>query len=117
MENLKEPIILESGISSWGTDSTYLFNEYVKKYGGRFWSVDINKSLVEQHKNNMCPATNLICDDSVNFFKNWTLNNEKVDVVYLDSYDLDFYNYEPSGLHGLNEYKTLLPVLKKILYY
>lgn len=113
MENIKNPIILESGIASYGTNSTYLFNEYVKKYGGFFWSVDINKNLVEKHKNNMCPATKLICDDSVNFFKDWSLNNNKVDVIYLDSYDLDFYNYEPSGIHGLNEYNSLIPVIKK----
>ena len=37
MEGLKNPYILESGIASAGTNSTYLFNEYVKKYGGFFW--------------------------------------------------------------------------------
>jgi hypothetical protein len=110
---IKEPLILESGISSAGTQSTYLFNEYVKKYGGRFWSVDINPNLVRQHEGNMCPSTQLICDDSVKFFDKWVLENKKVDVVYLDSYDLDFYNPEPSANHGLKEYLSLLPVLKE----
>ena len=36
MKHLKNPMILESGIASAGTNSTYLFNEYVKKYGGFF---------------------------------------------------------------------------------
>lgn len=40
-------------------------------------------------------------------------NNNEVDVIYLDSYDLDFDNPEPSGQHGLKEYKALLPVYKK----
>lgn len=31
MEGIKNPYILESGIASVGTNSTYLFNEYVKK--------------------------------------------------------------------------------------
>jgi hypothetical protein len=110
---IKEPLILESGIASAGTQSTYLFNEYVKKYGGRFWSVDINPNLVRQHEGNMCPSTQLICDDSVKFFDKWVLENKKVDVVYLDSYDLDFYNPEPSANHGLKEYLSLLPVLKE----
>ena len=113
MKGLKNPYILESGIASAGTNSTYLFNEYVKKYGGKFWSVDINKNLVDQNKYNMCPATQLICDDSVSFFKNWSKSHDKVDVVYLDSYDLDFYNPVPSGNHGLAEYKALKPVIKK----
>lgn len=113
MNSIKNPMILESGIASAGTQSTYLFNEYVRKYGGFFWSVDINKSLVEEHKGNMCPATRLICDDSVNFFSNWSKNNNKADIIYLDSYDLDFYNPNPSAEHGLKEFRALLPVCKK----
>jgi len=113
MNGIKNPMILESGIASAGTQSTYLFNEYVRKYGGFFWSVDINKSLVQQHRGNMCPATRLICDDSVNFFSNWAKNNNKADIIYLDSYDLDFYNPKPSAEHGLKEFRALLPVCKK----
>jgi hypothetical protein len=113
MEDLKNPLILESGIASAGTQSTYLFNEYVKKYGGFFWSVDINKELVDKNEGNMCPATQLICDDSVSFFRDWSNKNHQVNVIYLDSYDLDFYNPEPSGAHGLAEYKALMPVIKK----
>ena len=113
MKNIKNPIILESGIASAGTNSTYLFNEYVRKYGGFFWSVDINKKLVDTHKHNMCPATQLICDDSVSFFNKWTAQHKEANVIYLDSYDLDFYNYSPSANHGLAEYNALRPVIKK----
>lgn len=112
MLEIKNPIILESGIASAGTYSTYLFNEYVRKYGGRFWSVDINEALVESHQPNMCPATTLIHDDSVHFFKEWVTNYDKADVTYLDSYDLDWYNPEPSAIHGLNEYLALKPAFK-----
>jgi hypothetical protein len=108
--NLK---IVETGIASAGTNSTYLFNEYVKKYGGQFWSVDINRYLVDINKGNMCPATTLICDDSVNFLNEWTAVNDKADVVYLDSYDLDWYNPEPAANHGLKEFNAILPALKK----
>jgi len=113
MEGLKDPYILESGIASAGTNSTYLFNEYVKKYGGFFWSVDINKNLVDFHKGNMCPATQLIHNDSVEFFKDWSKSHKVANVIYLDSYDLDFYNPHPSGNHGLLEYNSLIPVIKK----
>ena len=105
--------ILESGISSAGTFSTYLFNEYVKKYGGHFWSVDINKKLIDTHQGNMCPATTLTCDDSVTFFSNWCTTKSHADVIYLDSWDLDWYNPHPAAMHGLNEYLSLLPSYKK----
>jgi len=104
--------ILESGIASAGTQSTYLFNEFVRKYGGRFWSVDINNELVDKHSGNMCPATSLICEDSVSFFTNWVTKNEAADVVYLDSWDLDFYDPTPAGVHGLNEYRALVPAFR-----
>lgn len=104
--------ILESGISSAGTYSTYLFNEYVKKYGGHLWSVDINKNLIDINQGNMCPATKLICDDSVSFFSKWSQSN-KADVIYLDSWDLNWYDPHPAAMHGLNEYLSLLPSYKK----
>jgi hypothetical protein len=113
MEHLKNPLILESGIASAGIKSTILFDEYIKKYGGFFWSVDIDRELVDKHKGNMCPATQLVCDDSVRFFKDWSNKYDEANVIYLDSYDLDFYNPEPSGVHGLAEYKALMPVIKK----
>ena len=114
MLEIKDPQIIETGIASAGTQSTYLFNEYVKKYGGRFWSVDNNEYLVNTHQNNLCPATSLVCNDSVKFINDWVKynNDKKIDVVYLDSYDLDWYNYHDSALHGLKEYTALLPSLK-----
>jgi len=115
MNGRKDLTILESGISSAGTLSTYLFNEYIKKYGGRFWSVDTSRYLVEAHQGNMCPGTKLVCNDSVAFFKDWVNDNPKksADVIYLDSYDLDWYDPNPSAMHGLNEYLSLLPTYNR----
>jgi hypothetical protein len=104
--------ILETGIASCGTNSTYLFNEYVRKYGGRFWSVDINQELVDKHSGNMCPATTLTCMDSVKFINEWG-KNHKADIVYLDSYDMDWYNPHPSAEHGLKEYQAVRPILNE----
>jgi hypothetical protein len=114
----KEPIILESGIA---IQSTYLFNEVVRKYGGQFWSVDNDPELVAAHQGNMCPGTKLVHNDSVAFFKEWIntstytsgIPSEKADIIYLDSYDLDFYNPEPSAKHCLAEYMSLKPAIKK----
>ncbi len=115
MDNKRDLVILETGIASCGTNSTYLFDQYIRKYGGRFWSVDINKHLVDYHGGNMCPATQLVCDDSINFLKNWIKNhpNTKPDVVYLDSYDINWYNPLPAAIHGMNEYLAIKPVMVK----
>lgn len=111
---LRNPIIIETGMAAYGTNSTYLFNEYIRKYGGRLWSVDINKNLIERIRGNMCNGTTLVCDDSVHFLKEWVSTYKlKTDIIYLDSFDLDFYNPSPSGNHGLNEYEAILPSIKK----
>jgi hypothetical protein len=115
INNRKKLNILESGIASAGINSTYLFNEYIKKYGGNFWSVDNNKNLVDTHQGNMCPGTKLIHNDSVTFFSEWcnTHKGLQADVIYLDSWDLDWYNPHPAAMHGLNEYLSLLPSYNK----
>ena len=46
--------------------------------------------------------------DSVEFIKSI---NYKVDAAYLDSYDIDWLNYEGSAQHGKNEFEALLPKL------
>ena len=113
MGERRDLTILETGIASAGTQSTYLFNEYVRKYGGRFWSVDINASLVDAHSPYMSPATTLVCGDSVQFLEDWRKNHPErgVDVVYLDSYDLDWYHPAPSAAHGLREYRAIRPAM------
>ena len=113
MKDFKNPLILESGTSKNNTNSTYIFNEYVRKYGGRFWSIDINKTWVDNHRGNMCPATQIIWDDSIGFFRDWSKKNDKADIIYLDSYDFDFYKPQTSANHGISEYYTLNHVIKK----
>jgi len=105
--------IVETGIASAGTHSTYLFNEYIRKYGGQLWSVDINQQLVDIHQGNMCPGTTLVCDDSVHYLNEWIKLHPTANVVYLDSWDLDWYDPHPAAQHGLNEYNAILPSLKK----
>jgi len=106
---IKNPIIIETGSSRWGVNSTMLFDSYVRKYGGKFWSVDIDKNTIEDLKSKVCENTTMVCDDSVNFLKKWTIEHpdEKVDFVYLDSYDIDWLNPEPSQIHGLNEFLAI----------
>lgn len=109
----KDVTLLETGIASAGTQSTYLFDAYIRKYGGRFWSVDTNRDLVDTNHGNMCPGTTLVCNDSVAFLNEWVASHPdtKADAVYLDSWDLDWYHSEPAASHGLREYHAVLPAL------
>jgi hypothetical protein len=108
-------VILETGVAYAGTKSTYLFDAYVTKYGGKFWSVDICDNTCNDARPHMGPNTQIICDDSVNFLENWVKEHpgEKADVVYLDSYDLEWENPFPSADHGIKEYFAILPALQE----
>jgi hypothetical protein len=107
--------ILETGTAAYGTSSTYLFDAYVRKYGGRFWTVDINPAHSDTVKPHMSDRTTVVTGDSVSFLSEWVKKHpgEQADIVYLDSYDLDFENPEDSGNHGLHEYNAILPALHK----
>ena len=114
LTKIKEPIIIETGSSYAGTKSTNLFDSYIRKYGGRFFSVDINASVISKLRGEVSPGTTLVCDDSVEFLSEFSENYPGLypNFVYLDSYDIDWYNPEPSERHGYNEYIALKPLLK-----
>jgi len=115
LKKIENPIIIETGSSRWGINSTCLFDKYVSKYGGHFWSVDIHKETVESLKSKVSKQTTMVCDDSVHFLKQWVKDNpnKKVDFVYLDSYDIDWENPDPAQLHGLKEFLAIQPALHK----
>jgi hypothetical protein len=107
--------ILETGTAAYGTCSTYLFDAYVKKFGGHFWTVDIKQEHSDKVKPHMSDRTTVVTDDSVKFLKEWVAKHpgRQADLVYLDSCDLDFDNPYPSGEHGLAEYNAILPALNQ----
>jgi hypothetical protein len=66
--------------------------------------------LLKEVSNN----TRLYCSDSVKFLKTQSITHEKSDyLIYLDSFDLDYNNPNPSGLHGFKEFIEIIPLLKK----
>lgn len=107
--------ILETGTAYAGTKSTYLFDAYVQKYGGHFWSVDICGNTCDEARKHVSSSTTIVCDDSIHFLESWVREHpgEKADVVYLDSFDLEWANPFPSADHGLKEYFSILPALQK----
>lgn len=110
----KCPNILETGTASWGTSSTFLLDAYVRKYGGRLWTCDINPEVSRRAGMLTCPGTTLVTKDSVQFLQEWCRACPGAAAhVYLDSYDLDWYDPNPSGLHGLKEYLAVRPALQE----
>lgn len=106
--------ILETGSAAHGTKSSILFASYVKIFGGRFDTVDINPKIKDQYEFLESNNVRFHTDDSLKFINNLedTVINE-FDLIYLDSFDLDIDNPLPSQEHGLNEFLLLYEKLKK----
>ncbi len=96
--------ILETGTSAWGTDSTRLWDKYIKHYGGEFISIDIRKKPATRLKRHMQNNTKLLTGDSV---KVLTEIKSNFNLYFFDSYDLDLHNPEPCAIHGYKEYLAI----------
>ncbi len=110
--NNKSAVIVETGSSAWGTNSTILFDAYCNSFGGDCHSVDIRLEPMLQLRTLVSNHTNLYCDDSVSFLKTLSIPGNTIDFLYLDSWDVDWSDPVPSAIHGLNEYLTALKNLR-----
>jgi hypothetical protein len=105
--------IIETGTSAYGTDSSRLFDSYIRNFGGNFYSVDISpyphKRLRFQHSKN----SHFYISDSIRFLESVDIEGQmpKIDLVYLDSWDVDWANPHPSAVHGLEEFRRVVPFL------
>jgi len=106
--------ILETGSAAHGTKSSILFANYVKIFGGRFDTVDTNPKIKDYYGFLESNNVRFHTDDSLNFINNLEdrIINE-LDLIYLDSFDLDIDNPAQSQEHGLNEFLLLNEKLKK----
>jgi hypothetical protein len=109
LRTFENPNIIETGTSTWSTTaSSKLFDTYINKYGGTFNTVDLVPYTFHRAKSTLTNPESAHLGDSVEFIKSI---NYKVDAAYLDSYDIDWLNYEPSAQHGKKEFEALLPKL------
>mgnify|MGYP003641162545 CR=1 FL=1 len=119
--NKKNVTILETGIArqenNWEGDgmSTLMFDRYINSVGGNFTSIDINPQNVEFARSNVSAKSNLICSDSV--IKLHEISRDEnfpmIDVLYLDSFDVDFNNPVPSSFHHIKELLAIFPKIQK----
>jgi hypothetical protein len=100
-------------MSAWGTDSTRLFDSYVRSFGGHLWSVDIEPEHVRRLASRVGPKTTLVCDDSAAFLARWVSEHgdERAGLVYLDSWDVDFAAPLPAAEHCLRELEAVSSAL------
>jgi len=103
-------IFVETGCSAHGTRSTQLWDKFVNLFDGKVISVDLNNDAVNLTNNLTSNKTNVICNDSLNILP--TLN-EKIDFLYLDSYDVNFLKPEDSANHHLKEFNLVKHLLHK----
>jgi len=106
----KQALIVETGTSAWGTDSTRLWDTYIRRFGGELHSVDIRKEASENLKYQLASNSHVAVDDSISFLRKW--DSGTPDLYYLDSWDLDLESPEESALHGKSELLEISPYLK-----
>jgi predicted O-methyltransferase YrrM len=83
--------------------STVLFDAFVNYYDGMVMSIDINEEHCKLARSLVSKKTQVICADSVKYL--WrVVEGNFIDLVYLDSYDIDFNNPHPSALHHMKEF-------------
>jgi len=89
--------------------STILWDEFINIFGGKVYSVDILQMTVNFAKNKVSNLCELFCLDSVSFLHQLSLqeNLPKIDLLYLDSYDIDWNNPHPSSFHHIKEFLAI----------
>lgn len=112
--------ILETGMirqkDNWLGDgqSTIMFREFANYYDNvHLISIDIDPKAIEFAKKELNindeinENTMLVCGDSVNVLYSLTdslyHSDDIIDLLYLDSYDIDWKNPMPSALHHMKE--------------
>jgi len=122
LESLKkeEYLIVETGIcrtdNNFSGDgmSSLMFDEFINYHNGRFITIDINKENVNFAKTKLSKKAEIINEDSVVALENISRSNKLVgvDLLYLDSFDVDWKNPHLSALHHLKEMVSAKEMIK-----
>jgi predicted O-methyltransferase YrrM len=92
--------------------SSILFHSFASGTNHQFITIDIsehNCEIARQH----CPDATIICGDSVQELHKLCKRVSGIDLLYLDSYDLDWNKPHPSALHHMNELCAASPMLRE----
>lgn len=113
------PNIVETGTIRVENDfgagySTYIFGECISIFGGSLTTIDNDPTNIETSKrltNEFKSNIKYVLDDSLRVLRNY---NEKIDLLYLDSFDCPIEgDASESQLHNLKEFMLIEPRLHK----
>lgn len=105
--------ILETGTAAWGTQSTRLFDAFIRSFGGKFFSVDIRSEPRDFLKFQLSRSSLLHVSDSVVFLNSLQASDkESIDLAYLDSKDVDLNSPWECAEHARLELEALTPLLR-----
>lgn len=114
------PVILETGttrVDGAYSDgqSTVLFDAFAAQRGGRVLSVDLSiENCRVSRRLTSSDTTDVVCADSVGFLSRLARGVvARVDLLYLDSFDVDWTNPHASALHHLFELAAVFSHLKE----
>ena len=126
LDQFNHPVtIVETGCvrlaGNWAGDgqSTVLFDKYVclRDEASVVYTVDIDEAATKQARALVSDRVKVTCADSVTFLTELVakLSNEAktVDLLYLDSFDVDWTHLYPSSIHHLKELCAAMRVIRK----
>ena len=113
-------LIIETGVTrknlktslTTGGASTYLFDSFVNYYGGKVYSIDIDRKATEAIRAKISNKTKIICNDSLVALAGLSRKIKEIDLLYLDSVDLNWLVPKLSSSHILKEFKLVEHKLK-----
>lgn len=116
-KNKDNYLLVETGCArqdSWiDGRSTIQFDNFVRARGGRVVSVDLNPVNCQYSREHTSTQTNVFQEDSISFLSQLCRDADvSIDLLYLDSYDVDWEDVHPSALHHLMEICAAMPALK-----
>ncbi len=116
LDQIERPItMVETGCArqpgNWEGDgqSTLLFDKYISTRDSESvcYTVDISAASVSECKKLVSPRIRISQDDSLHYLselaREFSRNEQLIDLLYLDSFDLDFTHWYPSAIHHLKE--------------
>jgi hypothetical protein len=109
----KNSTIIETGSSAWGIKSSILFDSFVNSFNGKLLTCDLRFLPAFELKKAASEKTTFYNMDSVKFLKKLTHKGINCDLIYLDSWDIDFDDFYPSMTHCLNEFFWADRLIKK----
>lgn len=123
LDQLNRPVfVIETGcvrnVGTWSGEgqSTILFDKFASRLPGSVvHSVDLNPQATALCRQLISAAVEVHTGDSVAFLRSLAKvpppQFPTVDVLYLDSYDVDFANPHPSAMHHMKELLAISPLI------